>query len=71
MKQADFGDMYEKVSKSILCNSGISWPLEPTPSTSSVMKTSENTEQDHDDSQPADRYNTSGIHLWLVVQHEV
>lgn len=71
MKQEDLGDMFKKASNSILCNSSISWLLEPTPSASSVMETSENTEQDHDDSQPAYRDNTNGIHLWLAVQHEV
>lgn len=47
------------------------WYLLTPLSTSSVMKTSENTEQDHDDSQPAERDNTKGIHLCLVVQPEV
>jgi tRNA(Glu) U13 pseudouridine synthase TruD len=71
MKQADLGDMFKKASNSILCNSGISWLIEHTPLTSSVMKTSESTEQDHDESQPASTDNTNGIHLWLVVQHKV
>ena len=38
MKQAYLGHMFEKTSNSILCNSGISWRLEPTPPTSSVYE---------------------------------
>jgi hypothetical protein len=55
MKQTD-RDMFKKASKSVRASSGVASPdpLSPTPSTSSTMKASKNTEEDHDDPEPAD-----------------
>jgi hypothetical protein len=56
MKQADLMNMFTKASKCV-CTSTVEvlfHPLSPTPSASSVMKTSENIEEDPDDPKPAD-----------------
>jgi hypothetical protein len=56
MKQADLRDMFKKVSKSVCTSTVVVCPdpLLPTPSTSSAMKTPENTEEDRDDPEPVD-----------------
>jgi len=62
MKQADFRDMFEKASESVYTSTIVF----PTVSTSSTMKTPENTQQDPE---PADEGHILwGILLWLVVQ---
>lgn len=38
----------------------------PTPSTSSAMKTLENTEEDYDDPEPVFKWNTVGSHFMKV-----
>jgi hypothetical protein len=56
VKQADLKDWFKKASKSV-CTLTILVsldPLSPNPSTSSAMKTPENTEADPDDPEPAD-----------------
>lgn len=56
MKQADLRDMFEKASKSVCTSTVVLSPdtLSPTPSTSSVVKTPENAEEDSDDPKPED-----------------
>jgi hypothetical protein len=48
--------MFEKVSKSVFTSTVVVSPdrLPPTPSTSSVIKTPENTDEDCDDPESAD-----------------
>jgi len=55
LKQAYFRDMFEKAYKSICTPTVVAHPdiLSPTPTTSSVMKTPENREQNPDDPEPA------------------
>jgi hypothetical protein len=56
VKQANLRDMFKNVSKSV-CTSTIVIPpdhLSPAWSTSLVMKSPENTEEDPDDPEPAD-----------------
>jgi hypothetical protein len=57
MKQADIRDMFKKASKSV-CTSTIVVspdPLSPTPSNSSATKTPENTKEDPDNPEQADK----------------
>ena len=57
MQQSDFSDMFKNASN-IVCTSNTvvsPEPLSPNPSTSSDMKTPENTEQDPDNPEPADK----------------
>jgi hypothetical protein len=53
VKQADLRDMFKKASKNVCTSTDVVSPdhMSPTPSTSSVMKTPENTEEDPDDPQ--------------------
>jgi hypothetical protein len=56
MKWTDLRDMFKKASNSV-CTWTIvvpPHPWSPTPSTLSAIKTPENTEEDPDDSEPAD-----------------
>jgi hypothetical protein len=56
LEQADLRDMFKKISKSV-CTSIVAVspdPLSPTP-TSSALKTPENTEEDSDDPELADK----------------
>jgi hypothetical protein len=48
--------MFKKASKSVCASSGVESPdpLSPTPSPSSTMKASKNTEEAPDDPEPAD-----------------
>ena len=51
-------DKFKKTSKIVQTSSTVVCPdlLAPTPSTSSAMRTPENTEQDRDDLKPSDGY---------------
>ena len=53
MKQADLRDTFKKASKSISTVTISPDPLSHTPSTSSAMKTPENTEEGPYDTEPA------------------
>jgi hypothetical protein len=56
INETDLGGMLKKASKSV-CTSNIVLspdPVSPTPSTSSTMKTPENTDKDSSDTEPAD-----------------
>lgn len=55
MQQADFRDMFKKAYKSTCTPTVVahSDTLFPTPTTSSVMKTPENRDQNPDDPEPA------------------
>jgi len=56
MEQADLRDMFTKASRCV-CTSTVVLsldPLSPTPSTNSIMKTAENTEEDPYDTHTAD-----------------
>jgi hypothetical protein len=57
MKQADLRDTFQKVSKGVCTATIVVSPdiLSPTPSTFSVIKTPENTEEDPYDPEPADK----------------
>jgi hypothetical protein len=59
MKKADLSNMFKNASKSVCISIVAVFPdtVSLTPSTSSVMMTPENTEQDADDSAPADKGN--------------
>jgi hypothetical protein len=56
MKQADIRDMFKKELQEFLYVTIFVFPdpLSPTPSTSSAMKTWDNTEQDYDDPELGD-----------------
>jgi len=56
MKRAAQRDMFKKASKSVHTSTVVvpPDPLSPTPSTSSAMKTPENTKAEPDDPEPAD-----------------
>ena len=56
MKLTDLRDKFKKASKIVQTPSVVVCPdpLSPTPSTSSAMRTPENTEEDPDDLKPAD-----------------
>jgi hypothetical protein len=57
MKQANFNNMFKNASKPVCKSTAVVSPdpLFPTPSTSSAIKTPENTEQDPDNPEPADK----------------
>jgi hypothetical protein len=56
MKHADLRDMFKKATQSVCTSTAVVAhdPTSPTPSTSSPMKTPENTEEDPDDPELAD-----------------
>jgi len=53
VKQTDIRDVFKKATKSVCIVVVPPDPLFPAPSTSSAMKTPENTEEDSDDPEPA------------------
>jgi hypothetical protein len=70
MKQADLMDIFKKASNSVCtCTIVVSpYPWSPTPSTSSAIKTPENTE-DPDDPEPADGGDTQTEYLVAQPKH--
>jgi hypothetical protein len=56
MTHTDLRDMFTNASKSVYTSTAVVFPnpLSLTPSTSSAVKTPENTEEDHNDPEPAD-----------------
>ena len=71
MKKAHLRDMFKKASKSVRRSTAVVSPdpLTPNSSTYSAMKTSENTEQDPDNPEPAEKGNESSpVLLQSLVQ---
>ena len=64
-RQADLRNMFKKASNSICRLTVVASPnpLSSIPSTSSTMKTQENTKETHDDPEPPDETGTQTEHL--------